>query len=190
MKHLLAFFCASATVASALADPYSMAIQRAKDVSNENSQEQKAIAAQAAPSPQTPSAPQNTPAPNPVLAATLQNITDLQVDLSVLKSDATQKQRLAAHLTAAAQGKQPSKDSVAKLAQDLTTSMAGKNFSGEQQRTLAQSLHAICNSSHLSAAQRQAVFDNIQKTLLAGGVPAESATKVVNDIKIIASETQ
>ena len=59
-----------------------------------------------------------------------------------------------------------------------------------QHQKLAQNIHAIFNSSHLSATQQQQIFDGVQKTLLNAGVSSEDTTKVIDDLKTIATETK
>jgi hypothetical protein len=141
-----------------------------------------------------PAAPQTSPPPaakpDPVLAATLQNIANLQRDLTDLQNDPARKQPLINDLTAAAQSARPSNRALAKLAADLATALQGKHLSPEQLKKLAQNSHALCNSSHLSEKQRQTIFEEVQKILRDGGVPAEVAANVVNDFKTLAAETQ
>jgi hypothetical protein len=128
--------------------------------------------------------------PDPVLAATLQNIANLQRDLAGLQTDPARKQPLLNDLAAAALGTRPSNRALAKLAADLATALQGKHLSPDQLKKLAQNTRAICNSSHLSEKQRQTIFEEVQRILQDGGVPADDAAKVANDFKTIAAETQ
>jgi hypothetical protein len=85
MKKSLAIFCLLAAASGALADPYSMAIQQARRDSAQNDAEQSRLANQeSGNASSTPAPGQNAPANNPVLAATLQNISNLQSDLASL----------------------------------------------------------------------------------------------------------
>ena len=68
--------------------------------------------------------------------------------------------------------------------------MAGNEKLRLQHLKLAQEVHAIFNSSHLSSAQQQKIFADVQTLLQNGGVPPDNATNVVNDIKTIAAETK
>ena len=68
--------------------------------------------------------------------------------------------------------------------------MIGNEKLRPQHQKLAQVVHAICNSSHLSPAQQQKIFDDVQTLLQNGGVPPDDATNVVNDIRTIATETK
>ena len=158
--------------------------QRAQRLSNENSARQQGSAAPAAQPNPTP------PPPDPVLIATLQNITNLQKDFVTLKTEPAQKQRLLNDLAMAPHGAKPTQASTAKLAEDLTEALAGRSFSSAQQWKLAQDIHAVFNSSHLSATQQQAIFDDVQKTLLAGDAPPDATMQVVKDLKQIALETK
>ena len=68
--------------------------------------------------------------------------------------------------------------------------MAGNKELRPQHQKLAQDIHAVFNSSHLSAAQQQKVFTDVQTLLQSGGVPPDVVTSIINDIKAIASETK
>ncbi len=194
MKTFTAFFCLLFVANGVLADVYSAAIQRAKNVTANASNTR-----QDNPSPPTQpsSAPlaQNNPPPDPVLEATLQNIAALRADFDVLggrantNSAAAQKSLLMSHLTAAASGAKPAAASVSKLAADLMNALAGNEKLRPQHQKLAQDVHAIFNSSHLSVAQQQKIFADVHTLLQNGGVPPDDATNVVNDIKTIATET-
>ena len=194
MKPFIAFTCAVFVANTLLADPYSAAIRQAKDVSaRETAANQKLLDN---PPPAAP--PQNNPnqPPNPVLQATLQNIESLRSDFAAIGNTATgasltvQKQSLTNDLVIAAQGAKPQPASVTKLADDLMTAIAGKEKLRTPQQKLAQYTHAIFNSSQLTAAQQQMIFDGVKKILTDGGASPEEATSVVNDIKTIASETK
>ena len=187
---LLIFLCARAIHA----DIYSEAIKQAHNVAN-GQPPQGGSSAQ-----QTPPAvpPQNPPLPqvNPVLEATLQNISNLRVDfdelgkLTELKPDSLPKQSLLNDLTAAALGAKPSPTSVTNLAENLATAVAGKKDMQPQHAKLAQDIHAIFNSSHLSTAQQETIFADVQEILQSNEVPSDEITNVVNGLKKIAAETQ
>ncbi|MGD0615120.1 MAG: hypothetical protein ABSA69_06730 [Verrucomicrobiota bacterium] len=139
------------------------------------------------------SAPRPSPAPaqpDPVLAATLQNIASLQADLASLEIDPGRKQPSINDLAAAAQGAHASEKSVTLLAGDLAAALSGRHFSDDQLKKLAQCLHALFNSSHLSQTQQQTVLDAMRKTLQGGGVPPEDAATVVTDAKAVVAETK
>jgi hypothetical protein len=176
------------------ADIYSEAIKQAHNVANGQPP-------QGGPPVQpTPSAapPQNPPPPqvNPVLEATLQNISNLRADFDALgklpeiKPDSLPKQRLLNDLTVAAQDAKPSPTSVTNLAENLATAVAGKIDMQPQHAKLAQDIHAIFNSSHLSAAQQEMIFNDVQQILQSNEIPSDEITNVVNGVKTIAAETQ
>ncbi len=131
-----------------------------------------------------------------MLQATVQNIESLRNDFATIGSaDAgasliAQKQSLTNDLAIAAQGAKPQPASISKLADDLATAISGKDKFRIPQPKLAQFVHAIFNSSHLTTAQQQMIFDGVQKILTDGGALPDDATNVVNDIKTIASETK
>ena len=187
---LLIFLCAGAIHA----DIYSEAIKQAHNVAN-GQPPQGGPPVQQTP----PAAPPQNPAPrqvNPVLEATLQNISNLRVDfdalgnLPELKPDSLPKQSLLNDLTDAAQGAEPSPTSVTNLAENLATAVAGKKDMHPQHAKLAQDIHAIFNSSHLSPAQQEMIFNDVQEILQSNEIPSDEITNVVNGVKKIAAETQ
>ena len=197
MNAALIVFGLMIAVAAAQADPYGMAIKQAKRDSDQNTAEQRrlqneengGIASQ-------PTAGSTPPAANPLLAATLQNINCLQTDFVAFigstgdHPDPAQKIALMNDLSTAAQGTKASTDSVKELAKDLFTAMAGNQKLLAQKLPLAREVHAVFNSSHLTAAQQQTIYDNVQKTLVDAGVSLSHAVDVVTDLKAIAAETK
>jgi hypothetical protein len=194
MKISVALFCALLVAGSVSADPYSMAIQQAKRASDQNNAEQQQIQNQDGTSGSTRSGSGQAAAANPALAATLQNITNLQGDfVMVINANgdkADQKIALMNDFSSASQGAKASANSVKELAKDLMTAMAGNKKLEAQQLKLAREIHAVFNSSHLTAARQQTVFDDVQKTLTDAGVSMDAAIDVVTDLKTIAAETQ
>jgi len=180
-------------MAAALAgDPMTIARQRARDVSTQApARENQAINANLGTPQPTPTAPPNAAAqPNPALAATQLNISNIAKDLEALQADPLKKQPLINDLVAAAQGTNPSKTSVAKLTDDLASVLGGKNLTPEQRTKLAQLLRAFFNSSHVSPAQQRTLLDDLSKLFQSAGVSADDATKIVSDFKAIAAETK
>ena len=197
MKKSLAIFCLLAAASGALADPYSMAIQQARRDSAQNDAEQSRLANQeSGNASSTPAPGQNAPANTPVLAATLQNISNLQSDIASLigsdgdHPDPSQKIALMNDLSVAAQGSKATSESVKELAKDLFTAMAGNKKLLAQKLVLAREIHAVFNSSHLTSTQQQSVYDNVQKTLTDAGVPLDNAVDVVTDLKTVGGETK
>ncbi len=193
MKTCVALFGVLLVAGSALADPYAIAIQQAKRASDQNNAEQQQIAGQtganSSPQPGAPAAKAD-----PVLAATLQNITNLQSDFASI-IDATgdkadQRIELMNDFSKAAQGTQAFTESTKVLAKDLITALDGNKKLEPQQKKLAREIHAIFNSSHLTAERQQMVFDDVQKTLTDAGVSLGAATDVVTDLKTVAGETK
>jgi hypothetical protein len=188
MKTLVALFCLLFVANGVLADVYSAAIQRAKNVATNASNPQQD-------NPPPPTQPQPAP-PDPVLEATLQNIAGLRADFDAIgdradtNSASAQKPSLMGHLTAAASGAKPAEASISKLAADLMTALAGNDKLRPQHQKLAQYVHAIFNSSHLTPAQQENIFADVQTVLQNGGVPPDDAATIVNDIKTIATETK
>jgi hypothetical protein len=189
MKTFIAFFCALLVTASAFADPYSMAIQQARNAAAGENRAQQAIDSSGQPAPSQPQPNNPSPQPNPALEATLQNIANLRADFGNFADGQTNRQSLINDLTAAAQGAKASPTDVSKLAEHLVAIAGNKNLEVQHQK-LAQSVHAIFNSSHLSAAQQQMVCDNVQKILSDDGASSDDVTNVINDLKTIAAETK
>jgi uncharacterized protein YoaH (UPF0181 family) len=197
MKSALVVFGLMIAVAAAQADPYGIAISQAKRDSDQNNAEQRRLENEenGGASAQAP-AGAHAPSANPLLAATLQNINNLQTDLVAFIAstgdhpDPAQKIALLNDLSGAAQGTKASADSVKELAKDLFTALAGNQKLLEQKLSLARQIHAIFNSSHLTTAQQQTIYDHIQKVLVDAGVSLGDAVDVVTDLKTIAGETQ
>ncbi len=195
MKTPVAFFSVLFVASIAAADPYSIAIQQAKRASDQNAAEQQQIQRQAGGTTSTqPSAP-NTPPADPMLAATLQNVSGLQADIAGLNATTDrpttdQKISLLNDLSSASQSTKASSDSVKTLTKDLMTALAGKKIATAQQTKFARQIHALFNSSHLTAAQQQTILDDVQKTLTGAGVSLDAATDVITDLKKVALETK
>jgi hypothetical protein len=192
MKMILALLGGLFLASSVLADPYSMAIQQAKRASDQNNAEQQRIANQDG---GNSSAPGQAVTADPNMAATLQNITNLESDFSAVITangdPADQKIALLNDFSAAAQGTKASSASVRTLAKDMMTAISGnKKLEQPQQLKIAREVHAMFNSSHLAPDRQQAVLNDLQKTLTDAGVSPDAVTNVVTDLKTIASETQ
>jgi hypothetical protein len=193
MKTSVALFGVLLVAGSALADPYGIAIQQAKRASDQNNAEQQQIAGQteanSSPQPGAPAAKAD-----PVLAATLQNITNLQADfasiINATGDKADQRIALMNDFSKAAQGARASTESAKVLAKDLITAMDGNKKLEPQQKKLAREIHAVFNSSHLTAERQQVVLNDVQKTLTDAGVSLDAATDVVTDLKAVAGETK
>jgi hypothetical protein len=194
MKPFLALTCVLFLANNILADPYTAAIQQAKNVSARET----AANQQLMDNPPPAAPPQNNPNPpaDPVLLATQQNIENLRHDFTAIgdpaasSSLAARIQSLTNNLAIAAQGAKPQPESISKLAGDLATTIAGKEKLRAPPPKLAQFVHAIFNSAHLTTAQQQMIFTGVQKMLTDGGAATDEAANVVNDLKEIASETK
>ena len=173
--------------ATAWADVYSSALQKARNI-NEMNNARQGITGQPAPPPPAP-----PPQPDPVLLATLQNITNLQADLATLQRDPGRKQPLINDLNAAASGAHPSNESVTRVAEDLSSLLAGKTLPPDQLRKLAQALHAFSNSSHLSEAQQHALLAETSRVFQGPGSTAASdpkLSKLDSDLRAIIAATK
>jgi hypothetical protein len=202
MKPFVAILIMLWAVQTVPADPYSMSIQQAKRVSNENNAEQRAINSSgsdnSAPAPATAPAPApaaSAPA-NPALQATLQNISNLGADIAAFTistnaaAEPARKTSLLADLNAAAAGSKPSPEAVQKLADDLINATGGKQKLIAQQTRLGRDIHAIFNSSHLTNGQQFTIVNDVQKILIENEVPSDDASKVLDDLKVIEAATK
>jgi hypothetical protein len=197
MKLLTALVCVLGTAGSLRADPYSESIQQARRASAATTRASNAqVDSAPAATPAMPPA-QAAPPPNPMLMATLQNITTLCTVVAALnhttdaQPSADQKTALLNDLSAAAQGTKPSKDSVEKLSGHLVTVTLGKTkLTAVQQLKLARYLHASFNGAHLTAAQQTTIFNDVKKILEDGGASADDISNVVDDLKAIAADTK
>jgi hypothetical protein len=186
---------------SALAQNYYLATQQARRDSAQNDAEQQRIAREAnggaAAAPGGAAAPAPAQPPNPVLQATLKNISGLQTDLAAIlaagdKTGAEQKNALLNDLSQASQSTtKASSDAVKKLGDDLVAALgANVKLAPGVQTKLARNIHAMFNSAHLTTTQQEAVLKDVQKVLTDGGAPADAATTVVEDLKAVALETK
>lgn len=195
MKTAFAIVCLLFALHVAMADPYGIAIQQARRDSAQNDAEQQRIQNADGGAAQAPTS-QQPAAMSPALAATLQNITNLEMDLVAFigsagdHPDPTQKVALMNDLSGAAQGTKASSESVKELAKDLFTATAGNKKLLEKKLQLAREIHAVFNSSHLTPTQQQSIYDNVQKTLTDADVPLDAAVDVVTDLKAIVAETK
>jgi hypothetical protein len=197
MKAVLAFVCLLLAAGSVSAQNYGQAVRQADRVSAQNNAEQERVAREAggAGGPAAAGGSAAPAAPDPALAATLQNIAGLQSDFAALKTagkpDADSKTALLNDLSQAAKGSKPSANTVKKLAEDLSTAVTGATkLAAPQQQKLAQLVHALFNSSHLSATQQQTLLDGVQKILTDGGASLNDVVDVTVDLKAVVSETK
>jgi hypothetical protein len=184
------------------AQNYNLATQQARRDSAQNDAEQQRIAnAAGAPAGSSRYGRPATPAPeaapmDPALQATLKNVAGLQTDLAAFvatsdKPTADQKTALLNDLSEAAQGAKASSGAIKKVAEDLSPALAGQKRLGvPQQKRLAQQIHALFNSSHLTAAQQQAILTSIQKTLTDAGTSLDDTVNLVTDLKAVVAETK
>jgi hypothetical protein len=183
------------------AQNYDMAKQQARRASAANDAEQARVQREAAgggtgaPAHGAPAVPSAAPM-DPVLQATLKNVTSLQGDFTSLTvasdpSDPGLKVALLNDLTQAAQGTKASADSVKKVTDDLHKALAGnKKIPPTQMTKLAQYVHALFNGAHLNSTQQETLLNRVQKLLTDGGVSLDDAVNTVTDLKVVVGETK
>lgn len=194
MKALLFLSLATALTANAQVGAYNIAKDQARRASAANTAEQQRIDnASRDPAHPAPAAP-STPPADPVLGATMKNISDLQVDVTGLnrltsgEASAAQKAALLNDLNAASAGKKASAASVQKLSEHLIVAVSGKKNAAPQ--VLARNIHALFNGKHLTDVQVSTLTDAVKKNLQAAGASEAEAESVVQDLKLIAAETK
>jgi hypothetical protein len=196
MKKPIFALLATVFLAANASAQYYQAEQQARRASQQNDAEQQRIAnASGGGAGQSSQSASGTPAPDPMLQATLNNIASLQTDLAAFinadKPDPAQKNSLLGNLSQAAQGKKATPDSAKELAKDLQTALMGKKtLAAAQQKQLAAFIHASFNGSHITDAQSDKITGAVQKILTDAGVSTDDAMNIVTDLKKVTAETK
>lgn len=189
MKTLAVLLCAFSVANAAFAQVnYNAAKRQARNAVTATQQASQGIPEKKLEEQQR-SAAQTPPPMSPALAATLQNIANLQADFDNMKTNFTPVS-YTNDLAAAASGKKPSTDSVAKLAGDLQNAVAGNERLKAQHQKLAQDVHATFNGAFLSPGQAETIQNDVKRILQNGGVPSDQITTVLDDIKMVSNETK
>jgi len=194
MKRFILIALASGLIAGNAAASAILVKEKAKQLRDQNNQQQ-GIPPPGAPG--YPAAPSATPPSGAqgISPAQQQLIDKLQADLGAIKPGATvaaeQKEQLQNDCSALAKGvSRPSKPVLAKLAADLSTALSGKSVSAKEQAQLARAVNVVVNSANLSAAQVQTYINAAQSALKASGIAEQDAGNVVTDLKAIVAELQ
>jgi hypothetical protein len=196
MKRIL-IFTAILTALSAQAQiggAEAIAKRQARDAANQTTERNNQSTGQPAPATARPqvAAPSQ---PAPQLTPQQQAAYRLLADMAAIKTNsiatAEQKNQMARDLTGLLQGaNKPSAASMSKLAEDLAAALAGKKLTTAQQGRLYQNVNAVLNNASLPATQKQAVFDDVEKSLQVSGGDNKSAAAVSADLKSISAEMQ
>jgi hypothetical protein len=193
MKTLAVFFLLASLTAHAQLGAYNIAKDQARRANDANNAEQQRIA-NATTDPSRPNSGAPAVPVDPVRAATLKNIADLEADFAAFnnststQADAAQKAALLNDLSAAALGKKPASASVQKLAAHLIAATTGKKNAAQQK--LARNVHALFNASHLTDAQQTTLLEEVKKNLTTAGAAAADAENVFDELKGIVEETK
>lgn len=150
---------------------------------------------QPAPAKPQVAAPAQPAQPAVQLTPQQQSAYRLLADMAAIKTNsvatADQKSQMARDLTGLLQGaNKPSNASMNKLADDLAAALAEKKLTTTQQGRLYQNINAVLNNVSLSATQKQAVYDDVEKSLQPSGGDNKNAAAVAADLKAISGELQ
>jgi hypothetical protein len=188
MKTSLALMAGAMLVAeSAFADASVIIKQRAKEISAQNNVQQGVTP------PSQPAQPAATK-PGAQLTPLQAAIAQLRADLAGIKSNpaatAQQKQLLAQHLLATAQGTKPSQQTASKLADDLTSALSQSTVSPTDRDRLLSDINAALNPQKIQPDQMVRIQGDVQAILQVGGLKRTDATVVADDVKAVAAETR
>lgn len=181
-------FCLAALAAAsvALADPYSVAKQRAKETVNQNNVRQGIGA---------PAAPTQPPAAQPGRQLPADPVSKLKATLTAVSGStsvsAEQKKQLTTEMLACARGsKKPSLAAVEKFANSLSAALAGQSLEASVVSRLAQDINLAFNSASLSAQRGTEISDDVQAILQTAGQARGSAMNIAGELKAIVAELQ
>jgi len=180
---LLAAFILGANAAPTGVD--AIAIQRAREVVNQNNVRQGVAP------PTQPSSPSSSITPAPTPAA----ISRLQADLATLKTGAdvtaAQKQKLAQDLVAAAEtGSKPSEAAAKNLADGLSAAFGEKPLAPDKRARLVQELDAVLNPSRYPKAKLDGIIGDIQAIFQDNGLARKDAAAIADNVKTVAGEVR
>jgi hypothetical protein len=161
--------------------------QRAKELSNQNNVRQGVT-----PPGATPPAPQTPSAPAPTQSAA---IRAFQADLAALKADtpatAEQKQKMAQHVIAAAEGRaKPTAATASKFAGDVASAFAEKPLSAEIRARFVQDLDGVLNPAKYPQAKPDGIVSDVQAIFQANGCARKTATAIADDVRTLSNEVR
>lgn len=192
MKHLIIALVTLASVAAyAQLGVDAMAIQRAKNVANQNNNRSLDPAAYSG----VPTA-RPTPAPAVPAAAPLtpgqQAYSRFQSSFFSLNpnSSADAKQSFARNLASVAQGTKPSETSATKLSDHLALAVGEAKLTSAKKTRVAQEVARLLNSGNMPPSQAQAMIKDVQSTLETGGSSSDNAATVAADLQSVTDEIQ
>lgn len=165
-----------------------MAKQRARDVANQNNNRNVEVPG----TPAAPTASAPAPAPAPMNAAQ-QAYARFQATLLAVNSNSTPelKQQFTGNLGAVAQGaNKPSQAAVSKLSDHLTTALAEAKLTSAKKTRVAQEVAVLMNSANQTPDRKQAMIQDVQSTLEAGGSSSDNAAAVAAALQTVADEIQ
>lgn len=190
MKTVIVVSLLLAAITPAAFGQYGQAINRAKQVSNENNVRQGVPSpAQTQPvaPPQTGVAPSNTVTQAQSLAALQSNLTSFKTGTAV--TDA-QKQQFTITLAKTARGNKPSLGTVKKFVDSLTGALSGASLTDEQRTRLAADIDAVLNSRGIASNTFDKIIADTEAILRVGLVKGQIATSVAADLKAIGAEVR
>jgi hypothetical protein len=190
MKHLIIAIVTLASVAAyAQIGSDAIAIQRARNVANQNNNRSMDPEAHTG-APMTPTPAPATPAATPMNAAQ-QAYAHFQSSFLGLNSNSTPvaKQQFESNLSSVAQGaNKPSAGSVSKLSEHLAAAVSESKLTSTKKTRVAQEVAVLLNTGNTDLSQRQAMIKDVQSTLESGGASSENAAAVAADLETVSGE--
>ena len=190
MKSILALLGAGALLAANVSAQSDMIIKkRAQEIRDQNNVRQGATPPS---QPTRPAATRATPtSPTPVQ----QSVAKLKADLTAIKAGAPlgadQKQQITKDLVALAHGpNKPSQATAAALASSLAAAFAEKPLAEKDCNRLLSNLAAVLNPANITAAQMQAIHNDIQAIFQANGMARKDAVKIQDQVKAAGAEAR
>lgn len=169
-----------------------MAIQRAKNVANQNNNRSMDPNAHTGAAPTPVTAAPTAAAPQPMNSAQAA-YARFQASLIAINtnSSAMTKQEFAGNLAAVAQGaNKPSSDATSKLSDNLATALSESKLTSTKKTRLAQQVAVLMNSANKTPEQAQAMIKDVQSTLETGGASSENASAVATDLQAVVDQIQ
>lgn len=189
MKHLIIALAAlTSLTAAAQTGVDAMAIQRARNVANQNNNRSMDPSAYSgAPAATATAAPAATP-----MTPGQQAYARFQASFFAMNtnSSAEAKQLFASNLAGVAQGTKPSQATTSKLSEHLATAVSEAKLTPSKKTHIAQEVAVVMNSANKTPDQAQTMIKDVQSTLEASGSSGENAAAVAADLQAVANEIQ
>ncbi len=194
MKHLIIVIAtvAACVAANAQTGVDAMAIQRAKNVANQNNNRSMNPNAYTGAAPTPATAAPTAPAPQPLNSAQ-SAYARFQASLLAMNTNSTDaaKQQFGYNLAAVAQGaNKPSSAATSKLSENLATALSESKLTSTKKTRVAQEVAVLLNSVNKPTDQTQAMIKDVQSTLETGGASSDNALAVATGLQTVVDQIQ